>query len=136
MAAALGVSAAEWPPAPGSWDLLVNATPVGTAPAVDETPWPAATFDGRLVYDLVYNPRETRLLREAAAAGCDTLGGLEMLVAQAQRQFQLWTGRLPDAGVMRSAAERALEAASQSRSSFVPEPTASAAASNVGRSSR
>ena len=71
-------------------------------PRVDETPWPDARFDGRLVYDLVYNPRETRLLREAAAAGCDTLGGLDMLVAQAQQQFQLWTGRLSDAAVMRA----------------------------------
>jgi 3-dehydroquinate dehydratase / shikimate dehydrogenase len=108
LAAALGVHAADWPPAPGSWDLLVNATPVGTAPRVDDTPWPDARFDGRLVYDLVYNPRQTRLLRDAAAAGCETLGGLEMLVAQAQRQCLLWTGRLPDAGVMRAAAERAL----------------------------
>jgi len=108
IAAALDVRAADWPPIRGSWDLLVNATPVGTAPRVDDTPWPDAHFDGRLVYDLVYNPRETRLLREAAAAGLETLGGLEMLVAQAQRQFLLWTGRLPDAGVMRAAAERAL----------------------------
>ena len=103
------VQAAEWPPAPGSWDLLVNATPVGTAPAVDDTPWPGARFDGRFVYDLVYNPPVTRLLREAAAAGCATLGGLDMLVAQAQQQFLLWTGRLPDAGVMRAAAARDLE---------------------------
>ena len=108
IAAALDVRAADWPPIRGSWDLLVNATPVGTAPRVDDTPWPDAHFDGRLVYDLVYNPRETRLLREAAAAGLETLGGLEMLVAQAQRQFLLWTGRLPDGGVMRAAAERAL----------------------------
>ena len=105
----LDVRAAEWPPLPGSWDLLVNATPVGTAPAVNETPWPDARFDGRFVYDLVYNPPVTRLLREAAAAGCATLGGLDMLVAQAQRQFLLWTGRLPDAGVMRAAAARDLE---------------------------
>ena len=109
IAASLPVRAADWPPAPGSWDLLVNATPVGTAPAVEDTPWPDARFDGELVYDLVYNPRETRLLREAAAAGCRTLGGLDMLVAQAQQQFRLWTGRLPDAHVMRAAAERDLE---------------------------
>ena len=57
IAVSLGVQAAEWPPARGSWDLLVNATPVGTAPAVDDTPWPGARFDGRFVYDLVYNPR-------------------------------------------------------------------------------
>ena len=100
--------AGVWPPDAGTWDLLVNATPVGTAPRVEETPWPNARFDGRLVYDLVYNPRETRLLREAAVAGCDTLGGLEMLVAQAQQQFHLWTGRVPDAALMRAAAEREL----------------------------
>jgi shikimate dehydrogenase len=105
----LRVRVADWPPAEGSWDLLVNATPVGTAPGVEDTPWPEARFDGRLVYDLVYNPRDTRLLREAAAAGCDTLGGLDMLVAQAQQQFLLWTGRLPDAAVMRAAAERDLD---------------------------
>ena len=110
VAASLRVRVADWPPAAGSWDLLVNATPVGTAPRVDETPWPAARFDGQLVYDLVYNPRETRLLRDAAAAACDTLGGLDMLVAQAQQQFLLWTGRLPDAGLMRAAAERDLDA--------------------------
>jgi 3-dehydroquinate dehydratase/shikimate dehydrogenase len=120
IATALGVGAADWPPARGSWDLLVNATPVGTAPLVDDTPWPEARFDGRLVYDLVYNPPETRLLREAAAAGCETLGGLEMLVAQAQRQFQLWTGRLPDARVMHAAAERALARAGDAGAAGVP----------------
>lgn len=108
VAAATGTSAGPWPPAPGSWDLLVNATPAGTAPAVDETPWPGAVFDGRLVYDLVYNPPVTRFLGDAAAAGCETLGGLEMLVAQAARQFELWTGRRPDAALMRAAAMRHL----------------------------
>ena len=106
-AAACGGAAAPWPPAAGSWDLLVNATPVGTAPH-DATPWPGARFDGRLVYDLVYNPPVTRLLREAAAAGCETIGGLEMLVAQARRQFEWWTGRQPDADVMRRAALKRL----------------------------
>jgi 3-dehydroquinate dehydratase/shikimate dehydrogenase len=106
-AAACGGTAARWPPAAGSWDLLVNATPVGTAPQ-DATPWPGARFDGRLVYDLVYNPPVTRLLREAAEAGCETIGGLEMLVAQARRQFEWWTGRQPDAEVMRRAALKRL----------------------------
>jgi len=77
-------------------------------PQVDETPWPDARFDGRLVYDLVYNPQDTRLLREARAAGCATLGGLDMLVAQAAQQFELWTGRPPQTGVMRSAADARL----------------------------
>ena len=81
-----------------------------TAPRVDETPLPGARFDGALVYDLVYNPPFTRLLADAAAAGCDTLGGLEMLVAQAQAQQVYWIGRRPDAAVMRAAALARLEA--------------------------
>jgi 3-dehydroquinate dehydratase/shikimate dehydrogenase len=101
----MGVDSAPWPPAPGSWDLLVNATPAGMEPNVQDTPWPDARFDGRFVYDLIYNPAETRLLREARAAGCETLGGLDMLVAQAAAQFELWTGRPPARGVMRAAAE-------------------------------
>jgi 3-dehydroquinate dehydratase/shikimate dehydrogenase len=95
------------PPRPGGWDLLVNATPVGTTPHVDATPFPGP-FDGQLVYDLVYNPPATRLLREARAAGCETLGGLEMLVAQAAGQIAWWTGREPDREAMRRAAERRL----------------------------
>jgi 3-dehydroquinate dehydratase / shikimate dehydrogenase len=104
----LGTAAGGALPEPGSWDVLVNATPVGTTPDVERSPMPADRLDGRLVYDLVYNPPRTRLLREAAAAGCDTLGGLAMLVAQAQRQFEWWTGRRPDAAVMLAAAERRL----------------------------
>lgn len=111
-----------WPPAPGTWDLLVNATPVGTAPHVDDTPLPHGPFDGRLVYDLVYNPPRTRLLEDASARGCETLGGLEMLIAQAQAQREFWTGRRPDAGVMRDAALGRLEAAA------VPPATRSAPA--------
>jgi 3-dehydroquinate dehydratase/shikimate dehydrogenase len=103
-----GGTVADWPPTPGSWDVLVNATPVGTTPRVDETPLPAAPFMGQLVYDLVYNPPETLLLRDARQAGCDTIGGLEMLVAQAQLQFEWWTGIKPPARVMREAAFRVL----------------------------
>ncbi len=108
VAAGVGVDHAPFPPAPGSWDLLVNATPAGMAPNVLDTPWPEATFDGRLVYDLIYNPRETRLLREARAVGCATLDGLDMLVAQAAAQFERWTGRCPEPVVMRAAAEARL----------------------------
>jgi 3-dehydroquinate dehydratase/shikimate dehydrogenase len=93
-----------WPPEPGSWDLLVNCTPIGMHPKIDETPVPAELLTGRVVYDLVYNPQATRLLRDAAAAGCQTIGGLDMLVAQAEEQFQWWTGARPAEGVMRAAA--------------------------------
>jgi 3-dehydroquinate dehydratase / shikimate dehydrogenase len=96
------------PPAGGTWDLLVNATPVGMSPRIDETPWPNATFDGRVVYDLVYNPVETRFIREARAAGCFTIGGLDMLIAQAQEQAEWWTGIRPSAECLRDAARAAL----------------------------
>jgi shikimate 5-dehydrogenase len=95
----------QWPPAAGSWDVLVNTTPVGTAPAIDDTPLDASHLTGGgLVYDLVYNPPQTRLLADAAHAGCRTLGGLDMLVAQAQAQFEWWTGQRPADRVMRDAA--------------------------------
>jgi 3-dehydroquinate dehydratase/shikimate dehydrogenase len=100
--------AGEWPPAPGSWDLLINCTPVGMHPHLDDMPVPVTTLTGRYVYDLIYNPPATRLLVQAALAGCDTIGGLDMLVGQAQAQFEWWTGMPASAGVMRSAAENRL----------------------------
>lgn len=102
------VTLGPWPPQPDSWDLLINCTPIGMYPRVDETPVPAAHLTGRTVYDLVYNPTVTRLLREAAARGCQTIGGLEMLVAQAREQFQWWIGMRPRATVMREAALKRL----------------------------
>ncbi len=103
LAAELGVGAVSWPPAP-DWDLLVNATPVGTWPDTADTPLDRASVRGRLVYDLVYNPADTSLLRLARAAGAATIGGLEMLVAQAEAQFACWTGAAAPAGVMARAA--------------------------------
>ena len=101
-------STGRWPPEPDSWDLLVNCTPIGMHPDSDRTPVEGEALTGRLVYDLVYNPKTTRLLREAEIAGCQPIGGLEMLVAQAHEQFQWWTDVRPSAGVMRAAAERRL----------------------------
>ena len=98
-------TAGPLPPPAGSWDLLVNTTPIGTYPHTDASPMPGGPFDGRVVYDLVYNPRRTRLLAEASAAGCDTIGGLGMLVAQAVRQFEWWTGERPPSRVFAHAAE-------------------------------
>ncbi|HET9468076.1 MAG TPA: shikimate dehydrogenase [Vicinamibacterales bacterium] len=103
VASLVGGSAAPFPVLPQSWDLLVNTTPVGMFPNVDETPFEGA-FDGRVVYDLVYNPMDTRLLKEAAAAGCETIGGLDMLVAQAEDQSEWWTGKRPRPGLMKAAA--------------------------------
>jgi len=87
-----------------AWDVLVNATPVGTWPAVGTLAFPEGIYDGRIVYDLVYNPPITRMMRDAALEGCRTIGGIEMLVAQAQRQVEHWTGCWPEDAVMRDAA--------------------------------
>jgi shikimate 5-dehydrogenase len=99
--------AGGWPPAAESWDLLVNTTPLGGTPHRNESPLPGGPFDGRLVYDLTSGGGESRLVREAREAGCRTLDGLPMLVAQAERQFAWWHGRSPGAGVMRTAVESA-----------------------------
>jgi 3-dehydroquinate dehydratase / shikimate dehydrogenase len=104
VAALASGSVGPWPPARGSWDLLVNATPIGMYPRTDESPVPAEHLAGGTVYDLVYNPPATRLLKEAERAGCRTIGGLDMLVAQARQQFEWWTGVNPPAGFMRRAA--------------------------------
>jgi len=103
LADAMGLAISTWPPEPG-WDLLVNATPVGTWPDTGASPLAAADLSGRLVYDLVYNPRQTRLMSQASAAGLTTIGGLEMLVEQAARQCEWWTGRRASAAVLERAA--------------------------------
>jgi 3-dehydroquinate dehydratase/shikimate dehydrogenase len=110
LAATFGVTAGAWPPA--AWDVLVNTTPVGTAPRVDESPV-VLTGDlaGRLVYDLVYNPNDTRLLADARARGAATIGGLPMLVAQAAAQCSWWTGRPAPVSRMQEAAASRLAAA-------------------------
>ncbi len=75
--------------------LLVNATPLGMFPQTDASPWPEELpFPaGVAVYDLVYNPAETRLVRAARAAGLRAANGLGMLVEQAALAFEVWTGR-------------------------------------------
>ena len=98
-----GGQVGTFPPRPGSWDVLINATSAGTGPQ-GQNPIEGAQLDGEIVFDLVYTPAETRLLAEARAAGCLTIGGLEMLVAQAEQQFELWTGHRPPAGLFQEAA--------------------------------
>lgn len=95
------------PPVPGSWDVLVNTTPVGSAAAPGD-PMEGQRLTGEIVFDLIYAPAETALLAHARAEGCMVIGGLEMLVAQAERQFQLWTGEPPPAGLFQRVAAQAL----------------------------
>lgn len=73
--------------------LLVNATPLGMAPTVDATPWPASQdlSADHIAYDLVYNPRTTRFLHAADARGATTIGGLGMLIGQAAVAYTQWT---------------------------------------------
>ena len=59
--------------------------------------------DRKIGYDLIYNPPETRFLADARLHGCITINGVEMLAAQAARQFELWTGRKPPIEVLRAA---------------------------------
>lgn len=78
----------------GDADLVVNCTPIGMhGHSEGQSLLRADRLQGvKLVYDLIYTPEETALLREAKEAGCRTLGGLAMLVGQAAEQFRLWTG--------------------------------------------
>ncbi|NOY99583.1 MAG: shikimate dehydrogenase [Chloroflexi bacterium] len=87
--------------------LIVNCTPAGMFPRVEASPWPEGVpFPaGATVYDLVYNPRETRLVRQARAEGLPAVTGLGMLVEQAALAFEHWTGRTAPRDVMASAAE-------------------------------
>jgi 3-dehydroquinate dehydratase/shikimate dehydrogenase len=92
------------------FEIVVNATPLGTrGPEADETAAVASQLRGtKIAYDLVYNPSETRFLREAQEAGCHTIGGLPMLVAQAAAQFELWTDTAAPLAVMQQAALKAV----------------------------
>ncbi|MCS6909416.1 MAG: shikimate dehydrogenase [Anaerolineales bacterium] len=90
--------------------LIVNCTPLGMAPNVDGSPWlDGVPFPpGAFVYDMVYNPAETRLTRQARAAGLRAATGLGMLVEQGALAFELWTGHPAPRALMRAAAEAEL----------------------------
>jgi 3-dehydroquinate dehydratase/shikimate dehydrogenase len=119
--------AAEFDGTPGKvvaahWDKLcasccqvyVNTTSIGMSPDVDSSPFgdnPPPLSAESLVFDAVYNPPRTKLLRQAEAAGARTVGGVEMFVRQAAAQFTTWTGRDAPVGVMRSVVEARLRPA-------------------------
>ncbi len=91
-------------------DLVINTTSLGMWPASQGLPWdPAVPFQpGQVVYDLVYVPRQTALLRRAAADGARPIDGLGMLVEQGAAALAGWTGQEPPRKVMRQAAEQQL----------------------------
>jgi shikimate dehydrogenase len=81
------------------------------SPDVEACPWPQDVFlpAGAFVYDLVYNPAETMLMKRARAEGLESGSGLGMLVEQGALAFELWTGETPPRRVMAAAAQAALE---------------------------
>ena len=91
--------------------LIINATSVGMAPKSDDSPLPPRFVipPNAVVFDMVYNPPVTKLLRDAQAQGARVIGGLEMLVYQGARAFELWTGERAPVRVMRDAAHKALQ---------------------------
>ncbi|MEK7442210.1 MAG: shikimate dehydrogenase [Chloroflexota bacterium] len=91
--------------------LILNCTPLGMSPNIDSSPW----FDSvpfpkeAFVYDLVYNPRETKLVKQARAQGLSAATGLGMLIEQGALGFELWTGKDAPRKVMREAAEEKMK---------------------------
>ncbi len=77
-------------------DFVANTTPIGMAPLVDESPLPKiALHSGQVIFDVIYNPSPTLLLKDAAAAGAQTINGLSLFIAQAYEQIFLWRGIRP-----------------------------------------
>jgi shikimate dehydrogenase len=83
-------------------DGLINTTPVGMSPLTEASPWPEDDLHRfPVVMDIIYNPLQTRLLKEARAVGCQTISGLEMFVHQGAEQLRIWTGLEPPCSMMR-----------------------------------
>jgi shikimate dehydrogenase len=79
------------------FDVVVNTTPLGMHPDIAASPLrPEWIHPGQIVYDILYNPEETTLMRDARARGCAVVGGLAMLVHQGIASFRLWTGTDPE----------------------------------------
>jgi 3-dehydroquinate dehydratase/shikimate dehydrogenase len=90
------------------FDAIVNATPVGMHPLVGRSPLEARDLNCRLVFDTIYRPRITKLLRLAARRGIETVSGVEMFVAQGAAQWEIWTGQRAPVEAMRRAVVLAL----------------------------
>jgi len=115
MASDVGCKAIDWAARYRlPYDCIVNATPVGMHPNVDETPYDKDHLRSYMVvFDTVYNPENTLFIKEARAIGCRTVTGVDMFVRQAAIQFRTWHGVEPDLAVMRDALKRATASAKQ-----------------------
>lgn len=92
---------------PLTFDLIVNTTPIGMTPNIDGSPLPENLLlpSNTFIYDLVYNPRETKLVRDARSQGLQATTGLGMLVEQAALAFEIWTGQAPPRNVLWNAVD-------------------------------
>lgn len=95
-------------------DIIINATPIGMKGYLaDQMPLSRADLDklnsNTIIYDIVYNPIKTVLIKEAESRGLRTIEGLDMLIYQAQRAIEIWTGKTPDFNIMKIAALEALQ---------------------------
>ncbi|HSR54023.1 MAG TPA: type I 3-dehydroquinate dehydratase [Acidobacteriota bacterium] len=106
----LGCRHATFQDLPIEAQVCVNTTPVGQHPDEDASPLPAQHVRFEVVYDLIYNPRHTKLLNEAQSRGAEVISGLEMFVEQAALQFRFWTGIDPDRRFMERILREVLEA--------------------------
>jgi shikimate dehydrogenase len=87
--------------------LIVNTTPLGMSPDIDQSPWPDLPLPSNaVIYDLVSNPRETKLVRDARAQGLSAYTGLGMLIEQAALAFEIWTGYRPSRSVLLKAVDQ------------------------------
>lgn len=91
--------------------LIVNGTPIGMHPNVDESPIDQRFFtEDMAVFDTVYNPEQTLLIKQAREVGCRTITGIDMFVGQAALQFKVFTGQAPPVELMRQAIRRTISA--------------------------
>jgi Shikimate 5-dehydrogenase len=90
-------------------EIVVNCTPIGMHPNLDESPLHGGFLKpGMVVFDTVYNPEQTLLIKEAKSRGCQVVTGVEMFVRQAAMQYELFTGVKADIEEMREILRRAL----------------------------
>jgi shikimate dehydrogenase len=91
-------------------DLLINTTPVGMFPNIENSPIPKKLIhEGMFVFDVIYNPLETKLIKDAKEKGCHTLGGLDMLVNQGALAFEWWTAKIPNKKLMKEKVKEFME---------------------------
>jgi 3-dehydroquinate dehydratase/shikimate dehydrogenase len=92
--------------------VLINCTPVGMFPKMDESPFEAEWLDKKtIIFDTIYNPEQTLLIKHARELGCTTVTGVDMFVLQAAEQFRLFTGKEPNLKTIRYELKRATSAA-------------------------